>query len=347
VIFSTVQAFDDGAPLETEGAAPPESGQSATIGLAMRHARFALQSEAGIGRRSTSAGADAGAAVIIDGSWTGERITLRAGHHDLSSSFATLSAGAIPGVRESYANASWAFTTYASVAVDVRDTLDRSVDAAHDLEQQLELESVPQTRSRAVSVQGSLALPQLPGTSITAAVSRSRGSSDDGSRNDVDAGSVALSFGRGHWSGTLGYQVSFATLGQEQASASTLHGWHARSAGRLPGVLPGVDVTVQLQAQVQRQVLSAGSSSQLATVAFELGAHSERWGQASIGASTAWGHDPAGQPLRQHTLRLDATHPLSKRLSLRGYLAASDNFPDLQDLAYREAVGGVQIAYRF
>lgn len=348
VVFSTLQAFDDGEAVNAAGAPVPESGQSGTIGLALRHGRFALQSEAGIGRRNMHGGAaDDGAAALVDGTWTGHRVTLRAGYHDVSSSFATLSASARPGVRESYANAAWALTAHANVAVDVRDTLDRNAAAAPDPQEQLGLETVPQMRSRAVTVQGNLALSRLPGASVSATLSRSRGSSDDGSRNDVDAGSIALSFVRGHWSGTLGYQVSFATLGQAEASGSTLHGWHARGMRSLPGVLPGIDLSVQLQAQVQRQVLAAGNDSQLASVGLRLAARSERWGEVSIGASTAWGHDPAGKPLRQSAASLDATHPLSKQLSVRGYLAVSDNFPDLQDIAYRETVGGVQLAYRF
>jgi hypothetical protein len=61
----------------------------------------------------------------------------------------------------------------------------------------------------------------------------------------------------------------------------------------------------------------------------------------------ARGHDPQGLPLRQHLVKVDATHPLSTQLSLRAYLSASDNFPDVDAIAYREVVAGAQITYRF
>jgi len=347
VLFSTVQAFDDsGAPLAPTATVLPEAGQSGTIGVVLRRGRFALQAEAGIGRSDLSdEPARTGGAMLIDGTWSAQRFTVRGGHHDLSPSFATLSTTTARGVRESYLNTSWIVAPSATITLDLRDTLDREPDPTPE---ELALQSgPPQARARAVTLQGAVAPSAWPGVSANATVSRSRGESDDGTRNDVDSASVALTFLRGRWSGAVGYQISAASVQSSGTSDSTLQGVHARAGRSFPNLLPGAVLNAQLNAQLQRQRFSAGNDSQLATLGVELSAQREGWGELALSASTARGHDPQGLPLRQHLVKVDATHPLSTQLSLRAYLSASDNFPDVDAIAYREVVAGAQITYRF
>ena len=128
-------------------------------------------------------------------------------------------------------------------------------------------------------------------------------------------------------------------------SDSTLQGVHARAGRSFPNLLPGAVLNAQLNAQLQRQA-SAGNDSQLATWASS-SARSARAGASRAQAQARRGAmDPQGLPLRQHLVKVDATHPLSTQLSLRAYLSASDNFPDVDAIAYREEAGA-QIAYRF
>ena len=94
--------------------------------------------------------------MLIDGTWSGQRFTLRGGYHDLSPSFATLSATTARGVRESYLNTSWVVASSATITLDLRDTLDREPDPRP---RSSALQSgLPQARARAVTLQGAVSL---------------------------------------------------------------------------------------------------------------------------------------------------------------------------------------------
>jgi len=350
VVFGTLQAFDDGSAVVSDAAVLlPASGQSATLGLNLRRGRFTLQTEAGASRlKEQSAASEPGTALLIDAAWHLPAVLLRGGHHDFSSSFATLSATAVPGLRETYANGAWSVTPVTSLSLDLRDTLDRNAgETPPPPGDPLAIPTTEPARTRAVTLQATTSPARFPGASLTATASRSLGVNPDGGRNDLDSVSASLSYARAQWNATLGYQLSRAVTGAMPQSNSTLHGVSAALGRDYASLLPGWDLNVQLRSQVQAQEIDGGAGSRLAGIELRLQLRNEPWGSVALAGSIARGRDPNGARLQQHALRIDAEHPLAKRTALRVYAAYSDNFPDTPQIAYSETVAGAQISYRF
>jgi hypothetical protein len=348
--FGTLQAFDDGSAVVSDAAVPlPASGYSATLGLNLRHGRFTLQTEAGASRLTEQdAASEPGAALLIDATWHWSAVQLRAGHHDLSSSFATLSATALPGLRESYANGAWSVTPTTSLSLDLRQTLDRNAgEIPPPPGDPLAIPTTQPARTRAVTLQATTSPARLPGASLTLAGSRSLGVNPDGGRNDLDSASASLAYVRAQWHATLGFQVSRAAAGATPASNSTLRGVSAALGRDYANLLPGWSLNAQLRSQLQQQEIDGGAGSRLAGIELRLQLRNEPWGSLAVSGSVARGRDPNGARLQQHALRIDAERPLAKRTALRIYAAHSDNFPDTPQIAYSETMAGAQISHRF
>lgn len=348
--FGTLQAFDDGSAVVSEAAVRlPASGYSATFGLNLRHGRFTLQTEAGASRLTEqNAASEPGAALLIDATWLWSAVQLRAGHHDLSSSFATLSASALPGLRETYANGAWSVTPTTSLSLDLRDTLNRNAgEMPPPLDDPLAIPTTQPSRTRAVTLQATTAPARLPGVSLSVAASRSLGVNPDGGRNDLDNASASLSYVRPQWHATLGYQLGRADIGGGAASNSTLRGVSAALGREYTDLFPGWSLNAQLRSQLQQQEIDGGGGTRLAGVELQLQLRNEPLGSLALTGSYARGRDPSGARLQQHALRIDAERPLDKRTRLRIYAARSDNFPDTPEIAYSETIAGAQISYRF
>jgi hypothetical protein len=167
VAFATLQGFDD-----TPGTAPnatalqPASGHSATLGATFTRSRFTLQAEAGISHLQPDGGAaEPGAALSVDASWRWRLLLLRVGHHDFGTHFASLSASAVPGLRESYVNGTWTLTPATTLSVDLRDALNRNVGSTQTPVDRASSSSCH--TPRAVTLQLTTSPAALPGTSVT------------------------------------------------------------------------------------------------------------------------------------------------------------------------------------
>jgi len=347
VAFATLQGFDD-----TPGTAPnatalqPASGHSATLGATFTRSRFTLQAEAGISHLQPDGGAaEPGAALSVDASWRWRLLLLRVGHHDFGTHFASLSASAVPGLRESYVNGTWTLTPATTLSVDLRDALNRNVGSTQTPVEQSPLQQLS-LRSRAVTLQLTTSPAALPGTSVTVAASRSAGKTTAGSRKDLDGISASVTHTRGAWTTSLGYQASLAVTGAPQ-TANRVQSWTASIGRSFDDLIEGWQANLLGQAQFQRQTLAPGSGATFGGVGLQAGLVSERWGSLTLAANTARGHDPNGVPLSQHAVQLEAQHPIAKRTQLKLYAGWSDNFPDAAGLTYSDTTAGLQISHQF
>jgi hypothetical protein len=347
IAFATFQGFDDTPGTAPEATTlPPASGHSATVGATLTRSHFSLQAEAGISRLRPDGGDTApGSALSVDATWRWRMLLLRVGHHDLGAQFASLSASAVPGLRESYVNGSWTLTPATTVSVDLRDTLNRNAGSMPTPEEPVTLLELS-SRSRAATVQLTTSPAALPGTSMTLAASRSAGTTPAGARNDLDGVSASATHTRGAWTTSLGYQVSLATTGRPQTT-NRVQSWTASVGRSFDHLIAGWQVNLLGQAQLQRQTLAHASGASFGGIGLQASLASERWGSVALAASTARGHDPDGVPLSQHALRLEAQRPIAKQTQLKLYAAWSDNFPDAAGLAYSDTTAGLQVSHRF
>jgi hypothetical protein len=345
--FATFQGFDD-----TPGTAPnttavqPASGYSATVGAAFTRSRFTLQAETGISRLRPDGGDTVpGTAFAVDATWGWPMLLLRVGHHDFGTQFASLSASAVPGLRESYANGTWTLTPGTALSVDLRDTLNRNAASMPPPVEPVPLQQLS-SHSRAATLQLTTSPAALPGTSLTVAASRSAGTTAAGARNDLDGISASATHTREAWSASLGYQLSLATTGTPQPT-SRVQGWTASIGRSFDDLIEGWQANLLGQAQLQRQTFAHAEGATFGGIGLQASPVSERWGSLTLAASTARGHDPDGVPLSQHAIQLEAQRPIAKRTQLKLYAAWSDNFPDADGLAYSDTTAGLQINHQF
>ncbi len=110
--FLTAQGYRDDAN-SADGNAPllPEtSGQATTVGLGYRQGALSLTGELGASRWDDGLQQDRhdSGAGVVDATWqASQSLGLRFGYHVLGRYYTSLSAMAIPGIREAYAGASW------------------------------------------------------------------------------------------------------------------------------------------------------------------------------------------------------------------------------------------------
>jgi hypothetical protein len=123
-LYMTGQSFKDQVSVSPLIVNPLNGakGGSATVGAAFKYAKFALNVEAGKSRFDEEGAARLkDDAFMVDASYQGDPIALRAGFNDVGSSYSTLSMVS-PGTREAFGNVSWRVTPEFSTTLDARQS---------------------------------------------------------------------------------------------------------------------------------------------------------------------------------------------------------------------------------
>lgn len=346
-VYATLQGYGDSGelPLETVATARTR-GQSTTVGANLVRGELALQAEAGWSHAALEGqAAESARAFILDATWTRRSLTLRTGVHDFGPRYASLSASALPGLRESYANAAWQANAWSTWTADLRRTVDRS--AVSLAAAQLQLPGYTTAgASTAATLQWNARLPQLPGAVLTLAGSQSRGQGVDGTPSDRSSASATVALTRGSWTTQATLQRG-RTSADASLGASTLEGLSA-TVGRSWGTNANAwNGSASVTGQHQEQRFASGPRSMSRSIGLQLSASHPDRGTLAARVDVGSGRDTTGRPLALRNLRLDLDRPLRRNLAMKVYAAWAGNYPDVPELAYRERIVGVQFTYQF
>lgn len=349
VVYATFQGHGDSGDLpEGYALAGSNRGHSTTAGANLVRGNLAIQAEAALSH-ATEEGSPAAAAraFVVDATWSHKAVTLRSGLHDFGPRFVSLSANALPGLRETYLNAAWRANGWSTWALDLRRTFDRATAAIDPAHLQVAPALTIGGRSDAATLQLNVMPPKLPGTTVTLVASQSRGQSLDGIRNDNSSASASVATTRGQWTTQATVQRGVSSADAAAVGASTLQGFSG-SVGRTWGdETTAWSVRASLVGQYQSQRFATGPRSHVQSVGLRVATlHSDK-GSAGVRFDLGSGRDTTGQPLTLRNFRLDLDRRLRPKLAMKVYAAWTDNYPDLAEIAYRERIVGIQFTYQF
>ncbi|MBE7423047.1 MAG: hypothetical protein HS110_11580 [Zoogloeaceae bacterium] len=357
--YATVQGYrEDGDSVGANALAlMPSSGHTATAGLNWREGQYYLQAEGGLSRYGEK-GLDGhrDRALIVDGGWQGDKLGLRAGHHDLGRYYASLSGLAGAGIRESYANANWQAAQWMSLTGDLRRS-ENQMAAPPVPPPPATIPPTPVTpytpfvgKTEAANLRAQFTFADVPGLGLALSAGESHGKSSAGGSNRNANQGASLSYVRPAWNASLGYQnakLSNSVAGTDSRS-DTWSVVYGRSWSDATEVAPAAwMLNATASGSFQRQHLENGTTFSLNTLNLVVMGERSQWGRLSAILGGSRGHDATGGTLRQHWYQLDAGRALGQRGGIRLYLRALSSYQEQPAIAYRDKTAGVQLSYAF
>jgi hypothetical protein len=284
-----------------------------------------------------------GHAYILDGSWTGSGVSLRAGRHDIDANFASLSTSALPGVKESYLGSDWTAASWLSVGGEARRTQLTTLAST--------AQSSTVTSTDSGSVHGTFTFgPSLQGWSANIQEMQSRTNDPLAQRGRNAQMSAGLNYGSQTW--TTGLMYSLAQVRNAAASASdadtesyqfTLGRAFSNADANAPA---SWSLNVNGSAGVQHQHLLIGLDTATTNYSVAISGQRAVWGSLSVMFTGGEITQTTGLPsLRQRGLTFEAIHPFTQRVALKIYSSDIQRNIGAPLSGATERITGIQLSY--
>lgn len=343
--FVTAQGYDDAANSADEsgfGMLPETSGQATTLGLAYRQGTLSIAGELGVSRWNDGLQQsqwDAGAGVV-DATWEASpTLGLRFGHHDLGRYYTSLSAMAVPGIRESYGGVNWSATPWFSLNGDLRRAKNRW--AATGIAEHSDM----------ATVAASAFIPQMQSLSFTLQASQSQGENPGGTRNDSGGYSAGTRYTASLWQAGL-------TASRSRIDNDDMPGFNGDTdginidAGLLLGdataATPGVwSANLNLGLGLQDNDLDAGVRTSGFSVNAGVSVQHARWGSMLAAYTYNITGQPSGLDLKTHGVQLEASRTVMKTGLLKFYFRSNRRIDEAGVLDYRDETAGLQLVLAY
>ncbi|HSO08041.1 MAG TPA: hypothetical protein VLW45_12425 [Pelomicrobium sp.] len=346
-VYLTMQGYSDSEGSVNPGvtALAPAEGRTTTGGFTYQQGQVTVTGEAGISNWKEQGFQDEDdSAYIVDAAWQGEQLGVRIGHHDIGEYYTSLSGLAMPGVRETYANANWFAASWVSFNGDVRRT-------RNERAQPTAVAGVP-VPFTAISVEtdswtvgANVAVPQLQGLSLLASHSQADGENSNGGTNESRNSGAAVQYASDGWSAGVSYQ-----RGEIENSATPFYNGNTDTWSYSLGKFWSDTVagTWSFGGNViygdQRQQLDSGLETKNRNWTVTLTGQHVRWGQINASWYTGRVRDPlTGQEYDQDQYQIDAGRALNERASVKLYYRDTTSFQGNAAIAYEEKQVGLQL----
>lgn len=347
--YVTSQAFSEREPsgkLAQPLFMPRGKSQSMSGGFQYQQDQFTITGETAGSQFEDGGNADrSGGAGILDASWRGESVGLRAGYHDITNGFTSLSLAAQAGVREAYTGVDWTAASWLTLSTDLRRSRSTTLPTVWVESTHIDTDSAAlrATINFGADHPGwALGLQQAVANSVNSAGQAARNRDFSSTLNySTPAWNAGVGFGRGkvvsevypagdslndNWSFNIGRTFSDAQTDRPQT-------W---------------SFSTSFSATAQTQRLIAGGQTANTNYTVSLTGQRAGWGTFSFilmdGATT----QPMGGPnLRLRGLQFEAVYPLQGQSSVKFYVRNTHRNIDDPVLSSREDIAGVQLTYSF
>ncbi|NOT17718.1 MAG: hypothetical protein HOP20_06585 [Sulfuriferula sp.] len=286
-----------------------------------------------------------GLASIIDGSWRGQSLSLRAGYHDLGPGYVSLSQMASPGIREVYTGADWVAAPWISVGADLRNSKNISLATLFSPSQL--------TDTNSANVRANINFGSAyPGwaLSVQQNISLSRNPVDQLARNQQT--SLGLNYANQNWAASLSFGLGImrneaATV--YDSDTSTWQGSISRNFNNMTDLLPASwTVSANLSASLQSQDLLVGDTAKAYNATLGLSGQRTGWGVFNVSLGNGYNTRPNGlSTLWMTFLQADFSRPLTEKVSAKIYLRNTRRNIADPTLAAEEQNIGMQLGYNF
>lgn len=347
-IYGTAQ---DGADRNDSITAPAAIGtlapahvRSGSGGFSYQQGRWQLAAEGAISNfEQFGQERRAGHAFIVDGSWSGSGLILRAGHHDIDSNFSTLSTAAQPGVRESYIGGDWTAASWVSLGTDIRRS-------------QLTTLATPQVPSTVTSTDsGSVHAtvnfgPNFAGWSSTLAEAESRSNDALAERSRNAQLSAGINYASPTWTSGFNYgltQVRSAAAAATDSDTESMQLTLGRAFSNANANAPASwSLNLNGSGGVQHQHFLSGGDTSTTNYSFGVNGQHVGWGSINLIFTGGQITQLTGLPvLRQRGVQFEMIHPFNAKTALKLY--SRDIQRNIGDplSGDTERVTGVQLSY--
>jgi hypothetical protein len=347
--YVTSQAFSErepSGPLAQPLFAPRGKSRSMSGGFQYQQDQFTLAGEMADSRFEDGGNADRdGRAGILDASWRGESVGLRAGYHDITNGFTSLSLAAQAGVREAYTGVDWTTASWLTLSTDLRRSRSTTLPTVWAESTHIDTDSAALRATINFGADNpgwALGLQQAAANSVNSAgqLARSRDFSS------------ALNYSTPAWNAGVGFGSGKVISEVSPASDSLNSNWsfnvgHTFSDAQADHVQTW-SFGVNFSAAAQKQRLMAGGQTANTNYTVSLTGQRAGWGSFSLMAMDGATKQPMGGPnLRVRGLQFEAVYPLQGQCSVKVYARSTHRNIDDPLLSSREDVAGLQLTYSF
>ncbi len=347
--YVTSQAFSEREPsgiLAQPLFTPRGKSQSMSGGFQYQQGPFTLAGETAGSHFEDGGNADrSGGASILDASWRGESVGLRAGYHDITNGFTSLSLAAQAGVRETYTGVDWTAASWLTLSTDLRRSRSTTLPTVWMESTHIDTDSAA---LRATVNFGA----DNPGWALgfQQAVASSVNSAGQFARNRDF--STTLNYSTAAWNAGVGFGKGKVISEVSPASDSLNNSWSfnvGRTVSDAQADLPQTwSFGTNFSATAQTQRLIAGGETANTNYTVSLTGQRAGWGSFSFILMDGVTTQPMGGPnLRLRGLQLEAVYPLRGQSSLKFYVRSTHRNIDDPVLSSREDIAGLQLVYSF
>jgi hypothetical protein len=339
-LFVTAQGYSDREESLSAGTSvlEPASAYATTAGFTFQKNGITLEGEMGASRwEEEGQDSQSDNAVILDAGWRGEKVGLRAGHHDLGPYYASVSAMASPGIEETYLGGDWTPSDWLTLNADLRRSENK----------QLGLTSIAQTAD-SIATDANLNLDRLlQGLSLSLQHYYSAGEYEDGNESTNQNYGASFSYLGECWIGGIAYSyndVSDDSFPETNSATRTWTGNIGLNVSKYSSAGAATwSANVTLTSVWQEQDLDSGSTTE--NYNYNLGFSVKRDGWGAVNAGYLWGtmtQTTGGPDLEQDSMYADATYQFKGQNALKFYLRR-DEFSGDPVSSYHERTIGVQL----
>lgn len=320
-----------------------EKLHASSMGFQYAEGQFQLAGETAVsGYQKDTQEGRSGRASILDAGWSGQAVALRAGYHDISPGFTSLSTMLVAGIKEAYTGADWTVAPWITLGADLRNSKNSTLATPSQ---------TTDTDSGAVRANINFG-PNLPGWSL--------GLQQDGSNTRDPWSSVsrnaqtsaALNYASPAWTAVLGHGLGKVRNDASSAMDSDVTSWQfmlGRSLSDAADASPASWLlNVNFNAALQDQRLLSGTGTRNVNYSLTFAGQRTGWGNLNLVLTEGSISRPDGQPdLKLRSAQLEGVHPFSQTNSAKIYLRdARSNIGDPL-LGVDERVAGAQYTYSF
>lgn len=325
---------------------PRGRSRSISGGFQYQQDQFTLAGETAGSHFEDGGNADRdGGASILDASWRGESVGLRAGYHDITNGFTSLSLAAQAGVREAYTGVDWTAASWLTLSTDVRRSRSTTLPTIWAESTHIDTDSAALRATINFGADNpgwALGLQQAAAHSVNSAgqVARNRDFT-----STLNYSTQAWNAGVGFGSGKVISEVS-------PASDSLNSNWSFNVGHTFSDAQPDLAQTwsfgVNFSAAAQKQRLMAGGQTANTNYTVSFTGQRAGWGNFSLIAMDGATTQPMGGPnLRVRGFQLEAVYPITGQSSVKFYARSTHRNIDDPVLSAREDIAGLQLTYSF
>ncbi|NOT14772.1 MAG: hypothetical protein HOP21_04170 [Methylotenera sp.] len=348
VFVTTLHARDRRETADIVGL-PATALRNNSVGFQWNDGAYQLTGETAISHfQQQNAQSLSGRASLLDGAWRGQKVSLKAGYHDLEAEFSSLSQSAQPGIRERYVGGDWVASAWLSLGLDLRNS------------QQYTFASFAGAAKLADTDSGSLRAninlgASYPGWGITLQQTFSNTEDANSNISRKDLTSAGVSYATARWNAAFTYGYDEVTSQANPAGDSHTNRWQAsasrafNNADELSAATWTVTTGLSANLETQKLVygLLAGEETRAFTSSLNVGAQRNGWGTLNLMVGNGFNTRMLNQStLRMTTVQFDASRPIGEKGGVKLYWRdVRRNIDDLL-LDTQEKVVGVQLSYQ-